>query len=364
MDYVQPLGGAAGDPYVDANPALAIEGSAVPAAAIEHPMREIMAVIAGVGLAGSGADLTQLKQAIERMIDAQSGNYALDTGVANAYVVALNPAIAAYSDGMTVRIKVGNTNLGASTLNAGGGAVPLVNNAGGALLLRDIVAGSVITATYVLSENKFRITSMVTSQYGLQASGVTVLTAATILGSANFGQSILLYSASPFAVTLPDLSVTPAGKRLEFKNINTGAATINCAGADTSRASATSSPTSFILNSGDSLTLESNGGYWVVVGGSNELPFSSLFGAQLATSGYQKLPSGLIIQWTTIASWNSGTSIAYSWPVAFPNAIYAAFANDVGSYQSGISIDANLLTGGTLYAASTPGGAYLFGIGR
>ncbi|BCB26486.1 hypothetical protein SKTS_13720 [Sulfurimicrobium lacus] len=164
MDYVQPLGGAAGAPYVDANPALAIEGSAVPAAAIEHPMREIMAVITGAGMAGSGADLTQLKQAIERMIDAQSGNYALDTGVANAYVVALNPAIAAYGDGMTVRVKIVNANTGASTLNAGGGAVPLVNDVGGALAAGDLPAGGIVTATYIASAASFYITAMVQSQ--------------------------------------------------------------------------------------------------------------------------------------------------------------------------------------------------------
>lgn len=166
MDYVQPLGGAAGDPYVDANPALAIEGSAVPAAALEHPMREIMSVITGAGMAGSGSDLTQLKQAIERMIDAQSGNYAIDTGAANAYVVAINPAIAAYSDGMTVRVKIVNANTGASTLNAGGGAVPLVNDVGGALVAGDLPAGGIVTATFISSANKFYVTSLVPSQLG------------------------------------------------------------------------------------------------------------------------------------------------------------------------------------------------------
>ena len=65
MKYVPPVGGAVNDPYVDANPGSGIEGSPVPAAAIEHPMREILAVIAAAGIAPSEADLTQLKKALD-----------------------------------------------------------------------------------------------------------------------------------------------------------------------------------------------------------------------------------------------------------------------------------------------------------
>lgn len=68
MLYTPPIGGAADDPYVDANPALGIEGSAVPAAAIEGPMSEIINVITAAGLTPNSGDLTQLRQAIAKMI--------------------------------------------------------------------------------------------------------------------------------------------------------------------------------------------------------------------------------------------------------------------------------------------------------
>ncbi|MQY50188.1 phage tail protein [Rhodocyclus gracilis] len=70
MKYVPPIGAAAGAPYVDGNPASGVEGSPVPCAAIEHPMREIEAVITGAGLAPATGDLTQLRQAIAKMIQA------------------------------------------------------------------------------------------------------------------------------------------------------------------------------------------------------------------------------------------------------------------------------------------------------
>lgn len=130
---------------------------------------EIATLVEAAGLALNPASYSQVSEAIQRLIDIQSGNYVLDTGVANAYVVALDPAIAAYANGMTVRFRIVNANTGASTLNAGGGAVPLVNDVGGALLLGDAPAGGVATAVYDLALNKFMMTSLVPSQAMSQA---------------------------------------------------------------------------------------------------------------------------------------------------------------------------------------------------
>lgn len=69
MKYVPPLDAVGeDDPYLDANIQTSFEGSAVPAAAIEHPMREIMEVIEFAGLAPDEEDLTQLLQAILLLI--------------------------------------------------------------------------------------------------------------------------------------------------------------------------------------------------------------------------------------------------------------------------------------------------------
>lgn len=68
MKYTQPIGGAANDPYVDANPATGVEGSPVPAAAIEDPQREIVDVITYAQMVPDENNLTQLRQAILKMI--------------------------------------------------------------------------------------------------------------------------------------------------------------------------------------------------------------------------------------------------------------------------------------------------------
>jgi len=70
MRYVQPLGiSDVNASYIDGNPALGIEGSVFPAAAAEHPMREIVHVIKEAGLEPSGQDLTQLFQAIIAIVE-------------------------------------------------------------------------------------------------------------------------------------------------------------------------------------------------------------------------------------------------------------------------------------------------------
>lgn len=131
----------------------------------------LRAILTAAGVTPDHTDTTLLLEAIQRLIDAQSGNYALDTGAADAYVVALDPAITAYSDGLTVRVKAVNANTGASTLNAGGGAVALVSNVGGALVAGDVPAGGVFSATYIAAANKFYITGLVPNQAMSQSQG-------------------------------------------------------------------------------------------------------------------------------------------------------------------------------------------------
>lgn len=73
MKYVPPLGAPDdNDPYVNPNPVAGIDGSPVPAAAIEHTMREITHVITQAGLTPDEGDLTQLYQAINDLIIAAS----------------------------------------------------------------------------------------------------------------------------------------------------------------------------------------------------------------------------------------------------------------------------------------------------
>lgn len=69
MKYVQPYGVTDENAsYVDGNPALGIEGSAVPAAAIEHPQRELVYLLTKAGITPDKAKLTQVYDAVQKLI--------------------------------------------------------------------------------------------------------------------------------------------------------------------------------------------------------------------------------------------------------------------------------------------------------
>jgi hypothetical protein len=89
--------------------------------------------------AGQLEALVQQSQA-----QSQSFNYGVDTGAVNAYVLALTPAIStAPSAGTPIRMLAQNTNTGASTVNAGWGAVAIKRYDGSACIGGEIIAGGI-----------------------------------------------------------------------------------------------------------------------------------------------------------------------------------------------------------------------------
>lgn len=66
--------------------------------------------------------------------------------------------------------------------------------------------------------------------------------------------------------------------------------------------------------------------------GPGQLPDMSAFVASFATSGYQKLPGGLIIQWGRSPVLKSSTgNVTITYPIPFPNARYAMVGTPIGS---------------------------------
>lgn len=87
-------------------------------------------------------------QAMLQQGDEQSGSstFGVDTGVANAYSTVLTPPLTVNTMGQTLRFKAANSNTGASTLNFGTGAAPLLNAQGQPLSGGEIIAGYVYEA--------------------------------------------------------------------------------------------------------------------------------------------------------------------------------------------------------------------------
>lgn len=59
----------------------------------------------------------------------------------------------------------------------------------------------------------------------------------------------------------------------------------------------------------------------------NQIPDMSFFTLSMGQNGYQKLPSGMILQWGVIALDNSGNAQA-NLPIAFPNSIHGGIGSE------------------------------------
>ena len=105
---------------------------------------------------------------VDRAVSAM-GEYAIDTGVANAYVIATVPVTTAYSNGDTFRFRVAHPNTAASTLDAGAGPVPLLRSDGSVLQDGDMPFDTIVTATYDTPTSSFLLGSVVYSQFGTAA---------------------------------------------------------------------------------------------------------------------------------------------------------------------------------------------------
>jgi hypothetical protein len=78
-------------PYINGNPAAGIQGSIVPAAAVEYPQREIVACINAVGLTPTNGNLAQLLASLQRISVENALAQCTNTGSATAWIGAIPP---------------------------------------------------------------------------------------------------------------------------------------------------------------------------------------------------------------------------------------------------------------------------------
>lgn len=180
MKYVQPIGGAANDPYVDANPSGGIEGSPVPAAAIEHPMRELAALISDSGQTPTDADLTQVAKAIKMIFQKAASISAAASGTVDAITANYTPAVAALADHMLLIVRASGANTSTTPTftpaSATIAAKTIVKGHNQALVAGDISgAGFRMELQYDLTLDKWVLLN--------PATGVTAAAAASIQGA-------------------------------------------------------------------------------------------------------------------------------------------------------------------------------------
>lgn len=184
-----------------------------------------------------------------------------------------------------------------------------------------VVGGTSNVPTADQFNNSRRVSSTEFVQRALgNARGFVSFTTNAALTAAHAGMEIYASSTgSAITLTLPAANALPAGAKFRIYNTGVSDVIVSRAGADTIVLNnTTNTVTTVTLRSGDSIVLTSlgTGNLWYHGGGTAQLGNAGAFGSSLTTNGWQRLPSGLIVQW------GSGTPTAgrltQSLAVAFP----------------------------------------------
>lgn len=167
-------------------------------------------------------------------------------------------------------------------------------------------------------------TSLATTAFVQRAIGnmasVLYVSAATTLTAADTGKYVLASGASGYNIVLPAIAAVIEGATLEIGSSNAAALVLQAQGTDKIYPLTGGLMASFVLGPGENICLIKSGGSWIISSGSASNALAKSFGASLANAGFQRLPSGLIIQWGGFISGADGIANV-AWPIPFPNGV-------------------------------------------
>lgn len=152
---------------------------------------------------------------------------------------------------------------------------------------------------------------------------------ATQLTAADCGIAIGLGGGAEYVVTLPSPTDVPSGATIAMHCRATVPITV------ASKSGNQISPEGSVINSikllnGESALFVREGGIWAVHG-VGALKYSVGMTISQGTNGYQRLPSGLIIQWGANSTAVGAASANFSFTVPFPSACLQIVASDSGN---------------------------------
>lgn len=212
------------------------------------------------------------------------------------------------------------------------------------------------------SSQKVATTEFVQRALGSLA-GQTNYVGEVTLTAADVGK--LSIFTGPSTATLPDWSSVPAGGLVSLV-ASSGGLTVKARTGETLSTTNGVSGTSLSFVGGSYMTFRRLllGGGWGLDSGDGALKYSPAFGASLGTAGgYQRLPSGLILQWGLATGGALSETITY--PIAFPNAVLFLSGGDISPNFSDLRFSLWKLSPSQFqrFSNSDPGGWNWFALG-
>jgi len=205
----------------------------------------------------------------------------------------------------------------------GAGAVALTLDAA-----QDLTAAN--TPAQFNNTKKLATTEFVQRALGNWVNQVTYSSNATI-GAAQAGYTIAVSANATISINPSGLAV---GARFYIVG-NGGVVTVNRSDAGNFVSYGVNTVTSISIPSGSGVSLYWDGGSIVIENYDQNMKWSQGFAASLATNGWQRLPSGVLIQWGQVAIAANSTATV-TLPLAFPSnfASVTATHGNGGAWQN------------------------------
>ena len=188
----------------------------------------------------------------------------------------------------------------------------------------DTITGTLTAPTAPAGTNT---TQLATSAFVQRALGNfrsnQTINVTTTLTLAHVGSVILFNGAAGQTFTLPLSSDCNSGSAIHFRNMSSNNVTIQRQGANVIVAGTSTGLTSLTLKPGEAISFYTPTDSWYAISGSGTFQYETGFGSSLSANGWQRLPSGLIIQWGAVSvSAVNGNYQAALYPIRFPNTCF------------------------------------------
>ncbi|KVR39586.1 hypothetical protein WK18_21980 [Burkholderia ubonensis] len=178
--------------------------------------------------------------------------------------------------------------------------------------------------------------------------GSGIIAAAVTLTNDDVGGFHYFNGPTNQTATLPSEVGLPPGAAIAFQRGAQYSLTIGTNKANAIIDTTIGLASSITLTTGEFVVLVWSGTYWQTFGTYTQR-VGQPFANSLTSNGYQKLPSGLIIQWGSVPNIPAGGSATVNYPIAFPNSLLSISAI-AGATSTGSSAINGLMAG----ASSNP----------
>lgn len=199
--------------------------------------------------------------------------------------------------------------------------------------LMSVLAAAGVTPSKTTYNQLLYATQTLTRQVLGNRQSMVAVSGSYIIQAADMGKIIYVSGSGGAALTLPAANNVPVGAAISVVNLNVGGVTIGRpsggpGSSDVIQYGTGTAPSSAILQ-GEFLELVSDGsGQWIPGARTTGLGLLPSFAAVRASSGYQKLPGGLILQWGFANAGPDSNGAAITFPIAFPTAALSVVATN------------------------------------